>query len=122
MNVHSTLEKYTHLQINLVFTGDSRESLVYDVLQLNVLHTGHLMFQLIRYSKYREYQKFTQADEFDLLGRPHSTVNSTHSTKIYCHRFCCALFCFCCKTRLILDKYTHLQINLVLRETRLEPS
>ncbi|KER28312.1 hypothetical protein T265_04841 [Opisthorchis viverrini] len=28
------LKKYTHLQINLVFTGDSIESLVYDVLQL----------------------------------------------------------------------------------------
>ncbi|KER27022.1 hypothetical protein T265_05853 [Opisthorchis viverrini] len=38
-----TLEKYTHLQINLVFTGDSIESLVYDVLQLDVLHTGRLM-------------------------------------------------------------------------------
>ncbi|KER32632.1 hypothetical protein T265_01319 [Opisthorchis viverrini] len=38
------IEKCTQLQINLVFTGDSSESLVYDVLQLNVLHTGHLMF------------------------------------------------------------------------------
>ncbi|KER27434.1 hypothetical protein T265_13801, partial [Opisthorchis viverrini] len=37
-------EKYTHLQINLVFTRDSTESLIYDVLQLNVLHTGRLMF------------------------------------------------------------------------------
>ncbi|KER21735.1 hypothetical protein T265_15022, partial [Opisthorchis viverrini] len=46
-------EKYTHLQINLVFTRDSTESLVYDILQLNVLHTGHLMFQLARYSRYR---------------------------------------------------------------------
>ncbi|KER27495.1 hypothetical protein T265_13779, partial [Opisthorchis viverrini] len=33
-------EKYTHLQINLVFKKDSTESLVYDILQLNVLHTG----------------------------------------------------------------------------------
>ncbi|KAG5452085.1 hypothetical protein CSKR_111127, partial [Clonorchis sinensis] len=39
-------DKYTHLQINLVFTGDSTESLVYDVLQLNVLHTDCLMVQL----------------------------------------------------------------------------
>ncbi|KAG5451292.1 hypothetical protein CSKR_106576 [Clonorchis sinensis] len=46
-------DKYTHLQINLVFTGDSSESLVYDVRQLNVPHTGHLMFQLVRYSRYR---------------------------------------------------------------------
>ncbi|KER31742.1 hypothetical protein T265_12926, partial [Opisthorchis viverrini] len=47
------IEKYTNLQINLVFTGDSIESLVYDVLQLNVLHTGRLMIQLARYSIYR---------------------------------------------------------------------
>ncbi|KAG5445486.1 hypothetical protein CSKR_100975 [Clonorchis sinensis] len=45
-------DKYTHLQINLVFTGDSSESLVYDVLQLNVLHEGHLMSSLARYSRY----------------------------------------------------------------------
>ncbi|KER33623.1 hypothetical protein T265_00514 [Opisthorchis viverrini] len=35
------------------FMRDSTESLVYDVLQLNVLHTGRLMFQLARYSRYR---------------------------------------------------------------------
>ncbi|KAG5453631.1 hypothetical protein CSKR_111584 [Clonorchis sinensis] len=49
----SACYKYTHLQINLIFTTDSSESLVYDVLQLNVLHTGHFMFQLVRYSRYR---------------------------------------------------------------------
>ncbi|KER34037.1 hypothetical protein T265_00222 [Opisthorchis viverrini] len=47
------LEKYTNLQINLLFTRDSTESLVYDILQMNVLHTGRLMFQLARYSRYR---------------------------------------------------------------------
>ncbi|GAA50187.1 hypothetical protein CLF_104172 [Clonorchis sinensis] len=46
-------DKYTRLKINLVFTGDSIESLDYDVLQLNVLHTWRLMFQLLRYSRYR---------------------------------------------------------------------
>ncbi|KAG5441664.1 hypothetical protein CSKR_103199 [Clonorchis sinensis] len=45
------------LKINLVFTGDSSESLVYDVFQLNVLHTGLLMFQLVRYSRYRKYTR-----------------------------------------------------------------
>ncbi|KER33583.1 hypothetical protein T265_00482 [Opisthorchis viverrini] len=45
-------EKHTHLQINLVFTEDSIGSLVY-VLQLNVPHTGRLMIQLARYSRYR---------------------------------------------------------------------
>ncbi|KAG5445186.1 hypothetical protein CSKR_103361 [Clonorchis sinensis] len=44
-------EKYTHLQITLVFTGDSSESLVYDVFQLNVPHKGRLMFQLVQYSR-----------------------------------------------------------------------
>ncbi|KER26349.1 hypothetical protein T265_06394 [Opisthorchis viverrini] len=38
----TVFEKCTHLRINLVFTGDSIESLVYDILQLNVLHTGRL--------------------------------------------------------------------------------
>ncbi|KAG5450036.1 hypothetical protein CSKR_103272 [Clonorchis sinensis] len=43
--------KYTQLQINLVFTRDSSESLVYGVLPLNVLHTGRLMFQLYIFIK-----------------------------------------------------------------------
>ncbi|KER23916.1 hypothetical protein T265_08283 [Opisthorchis viverrini] len=38
--------------LNLVFTKESTESLVYDILQLNVLHTGRLMFQLARRSRY----------------------------------------------------------------------
>ncbi|KAG5451188.1 hypothetical protein CSKR_102638 [Clonorchis sinensis] len=46
MASYSHFKKYTHLQFNLVFTGDSNESLVYDILQLNVLHKGRLMFQL----------------------------------------------------------------------------
>ncbi|KER27503.1 hypothetical protein T265_13780, partial [Opisthorchis viverrini] len=35
------------LQINLVFTGNSTESFVYNVLRLNVLNTGHLMLRTI---------------------------------------------------------------------------
>ncbi|KER25167.1 hypothetical protein T265_07329 [Opisthorchis viverrini] len=42
-----------YLQINLVFTRDSSESLIYDILQLNVLHTNRLMIQLARYSGFR---------------------------------------------------------------------
>ncbi|KAG5444159.1 hypothetical protein CSKR_101649 [Clonorchis sinensis] len=63
-------EKYTHLQINLVFTGDSSESLVfYAVLQLNVLHTGHLMFQLVRYSKIGIPRSFPdQPNEATFIG------------------------------------------------------
>ncbi|KAG5448781.1 hypothetical protein CSKR_113324 [Clonorchis sinensis] len=52
-------DKYTHLQINLVFTGDSNESLVYDIHQLNVLHKDRLMFQL----KFRQILPF----EFNLV-------------------------------------------------------
>ncbi|KER27960.1 hypothetical protein T265_05085 [Opisthorchis viverrini] len=53
----SVFEKYTHLQINLVFMRDSTESLVYDILQLTVLHTGRLMIQLARYSRYRSLSR-----------------------------------------------------------------
>ncbi|KER30003.1 hypothetical protein T265_03483 [Opisthorchis viverrini] len=38
-------EKHTHLQIDLVFTRDSTESLVYDTLQLKVLHISRFMIQ-----------------------------------------------------------------------------
>ncbi|KER30033.1 hypothetical protein T265_03412 [Opisthorchis viverrini] len=34
-------DKYTHLPSNLVFTGDSTESLEYDILQQNMLYKGH---------------------------------------------------------------------------------
>ncbi|KER22749.1 hypothetical protein T265_14791, partial [Opisthorchis viverrini] len=50
-----THQKYTHLQINLVFTGDSTESLLHDILQLNVLQTGRLMSQLARFLRYRKH-------------------------------------------------------------------
>ncbi|GAA51537.1 hypothetical protein CLF_106349 [Clonorchis sinensis] len=46
-------DKYTHLQIKLVFTGDPAESHVYDIPQLNVLHRGRLVFQLVQYLRYR---------------------------------------------------------------------
>ncbi|KER27932.1 hypothetical protein T265_13692, partial [Opisthorchis viverrini] len=39
--------------IDLVFTRVSSESLVYDVLQLNVLCKGRLTFKLVRFSGYR---------------------------------------------------------------------
>ncbi|KAG5452807.1 hypothetical protein CSKR_110824 [Clonorchis sinensis] len=41
------LGNHTHLHINLAFTGDSIKSLVEDILQPNVLHKDHLMFQLV---------------------------------------------------------------------------
>ncbi|KER22146.1 hypothetical protein T265_09679 [Opisthorchis viverrini] len=51
-----TIDNFTPLQIHLVSTKDSIESLVYDILQLNVLHKGLLMIQLARYSRYRSRQ------------------------------------------------------------------
>ncbi|KAG5441409.1 hypothetical protein CSKR_107687, partial [Clonorchis sinensis] len=58
-------DKHTHLQINLAITGDSSSRLVYSVLQLNVLHTGCLIFQLATYSRYRSiflYSKLLRRD------------------------------------------------------------
>ncbi|KER31096.1 hypothetical protein T265_13036, partial [Opisthorchis viverrini] len=49
----TVFEKQTHFQINLIFTKDSTEPFVYDILQLNVLQTGRLMIHLARYSRYR---------------------------------------------------------------------
>ncbi|KER33216.1 hypothetical protein T265_00904 [Opisthorchis viverrini] len=40
----TVFEKHTHLQIILLFTRDLTESLIYDIRQLNVLHTDCLMF------------------------------------------------------------------------------
>ncbi|KER31471.1 LOW QUALITY PROTEIN: hypothetical protein T265_12961 [Opisthorchis viverrini] len=43
LGAHQTVfYKYTHLQINLVSSRDSTESIVCDILQLNVLHIGRL--------------------------------------------------------------------------------
>ncbi|KER20813.1 hypothetical protein T265_10716 [Opisthorchis viverrini] len=53
-------EKYTDLQINLV--------LVYDFLQLNVLHTGHLTIQLARYSRDRTSYLGSNLDEYTIRG------------------------------------------------------
>ncbi|KAG5441157.1 hypothetical protein CSKR_102747 [Clonorchis sinensis] len=49
----TTSDQYTDLQIDLVFTRDPTESLVYDILQLNVVHTDLLIFQMARYSRDR---------------------------------------------------------------------
>ncbi|KER26958.1 hypothetical protein T265_05867 [Opisthorchis viverrini] len=65
-DVMLSMMKYTPLQINLLFTTDPTESLVYDVLQLNVLHTGRLMFQLARYSRYRRSPKPCEENFVDL--------------------------------------------------------
>ncbi|KER22367.1 hypothetical protein T265_09536 [Opisthorchis viverrini] len=54
-------KKYNRLQINLAFTRDSTESLVYDILQLNVLHPSLSMFQLARYSRYRMVFRYLTA-------------------------------------------------------------
>ncbi|KAG5454301.1 hypothetical protein CSKR_113992, partial [Clonorchis sinensis] len=48
------IKKHTHLPFTLAFTRGSTESPFYDILQMNVLHTGRLMFQLVQYSRYRK--------------------------------------------------------------------
>ncbi|KER20268.1 hypothetical protein T265_11133 [Opisthorchis viverrini] len=48
----SKLEQISHTSINLVFTGDLTKSLVYGVLQLNVLHKDRLIFELVRNTRY----------------------------------------------------------------------
>ncbi|KER34004.1 hypothetical protein T265_00200 [Opisthorchis viverrini] len=46
-------QRYTPLYFALfLFTRDSIESVVYDIVQLDALHEGHLMFQLVQYSRY----------------------------------------------------------------------
>ncbi|KER26134.1 LOW QUALITY PROTEIN: hypothetical protein T265_14065 [Opisthorchis viverrini] len=63
----TVFKNYTNLQINLVFTRESTEPLLYDVLQLNALNTGRLVFQL-RCSRYRSSQSLscrTCACKFD---------------------------------------------------------
>ncbi|KER28511.1 hypothetical protein T265_13559, partial [Opisthorchis viverrini] len=62
----TVFDKHTNLQINLVFTRDSTESLVCDILQLNMLHTGRLMFQLARYSRYRNFARVENVTRSDL--------------------------------------------------------
>ncbi|KER26068.1 hypothetical protein T265_14073, partial [Opisthorchis viverrini] len=74
--VLKVFEKYTHLQINLVFTRDSAESLVYDILQLNVLHTGRLMFQLSRHSRYRKVSENSSTAHDELLLQASQSTNT----------------------------------------------
>ncbi|KER28786.1 hypothetical protein T265_04476 [Opisthorchis viverrini] len=49
-------DECTHSKINLVITGDSSKSLIDDVLQLNVVHTVRIIFQFVRYSRYRRQE------------------------------------------------------------------
>ncbi|KAG5454618.1 hypothetical protein CSKR_106010 [Clonorchis sinensis] len=80
-------DKYTQLQIILVFAGDSSQSLVYDVLQLNVLHTGRLMFQLVVTAKMsREKQKSSfEATGTIKQGKGEQTLICISFTKLNIH-------------------------------------
>ncbi|GAA54773.1 peptidylglycine monooxygenase [Clonorchis sinensis] len=51
-----------YIQLHGFFTGDSSESRVYDILQLNTLHTGRLMLQLV-----------VTAASFDPIYNPEAT-------------------------------------------------
>ncbi|KER33609.1 hypothetical protein T265_12568, partial [Opisthorchis viverrini] len=106
----SILEKYTHLQINLVFTRDSTEPLVYDILQLNVLQTGCPMFRLatrgLRPPVYTQksicghyvFKKENNHGILKLLTKHLKTLRqpTTSFALLWTHQ-----------------KYTHLQINVI---------
>ncbi|KAG5445308.1 hypothetical protein CSKR_105793, partial [Clonorchis sinensis] len=72
------VDNYTHLQINLVFTADSTISLVCDILQLNVLHKGRLMFQLVPYSR---YQSVSEGGGLVVICRKHFEALSPPSSQ-----------------------------------------
>ncbi|KAG5446434.1 hypothetical protein CSKR_105418 [Clonorchis sinensis] len=46
------IDKYTHFQINLIFIGNSTESLIYAIVQLNVLHKGISVSTMLEISQY----------------------------------------------------------------------
>ncbi|GAA47263.1 hypothetical protein CLF_100148 [Clonorchis sinensis] len=50
----SSLRQIHLFENQLTFMGDLSESIVYEILQQKVLHKDHLMFQLVRYSRYRK--------------------------------------------------------------------
>ncbi|KAG5453166.1 hypothetical protein CSKR_106996 [Clonorchis sinensis] len=98
------LSKYPHLHINLVFAGDP--TLVYDgLLQLNVLHQAALCFNWSCDCKnvhlWRKILQETAWLDWEACFREKTNQQ---------------------KTPLSSEKYTRLQIDLVLRETHLEPS
>ncbi|KAG5453040.1 hypothetical protein CSKR_107546 [Clonorchis sinensis] len=51
-----TLQKYfgacVRLHIDSIFIGNLTETFVYCGLQLNMLHKDHLMYPMVRYSRY----------------------------------------------------------------------
>ncbi|KER30946.1 hypothetical protein T265_02756 [Opisthorchis viverrini] len=52
-NVSSTHEETSSVRSLVGTSSLPARTTVYDILQLNVLHTGRLMFQLAQYSRYR---------------------------------------------------------------------
>ncbi|KAG5454007.1 hypothetical protein CSKR_102078 [Clonorchis sinensis] len=55
-------------QHNLVLSGDSSEPLVYDVLQLNMLRTGRLMFHLVAENSSTAHDRFRPSGRRSLRG------------------------------------------------------
>ncbi|KAG5441999.1 hypothetical protein CSKR_106962 [Clonorchis sinensis] len=76
-------DRYTHLQINLVFTEGSGESLVYDILQLSLLHAGHLVVHLVRFSRYRTKPLVNDNLRLNVLQKGHLTF---HLVRYSVHR------------------------------------
>ncbi|KAG5450097.1 hypothetical protein CSKR_102234 [Clonorchis sinensis] len=102
-NMLDLFRQLRYLQIYLVSTIGSAESLVHNILQMNVLNKGRRMCQLVRYS--RDRGTFSQKK---LLTRsPRVSID---------------LISYLIPNWTDFDKYTHLLIGLLLRETHLEPS
>ncbi|KER29235.1 hypothetical protein T265_04083 [Opisthorchis viverrini] len=81
--------RYTLMQIRLVFTGDSPESLV------NMLHKGRLLFQLVGYSRYRKIHSNSAesliCDVFKQLNVLHQATSCFTCYNIRCRDKCIVL-------------------------------
>ncbi|KAG5447103.1 hypothetical protein CSKR_107603 [Clonorchis sinensis] len=93
------------LNFGLVFAKGSTESLVYDILQLSVLHTGRLMFQLLRYLRYCIAGNYSTAHE---RFRPSWDSSAKRNLRGFVK-----LVFYMNPNWADFDKYTHLHINLV---------
>ncbi|KER33580.1 LOW QUALITY PROTEIN: hypothetical protein T265_12605 [Opisthorchis viverrini] len=109
--LNSLFEKYTHLQINLVFTRDLSESLVCDILQLIVLHTGRLMTR----HDIRDYI-FTKETTHNVAKNSPTAHDqfrpSWGSSGRRRPRFCCNLMFYLNSNWTVFEKYTHLLLRV----------
>ncbi|KER23578.1 hypothetical protein T265_08570 [Opisthorchis viverrini] len=92
-------------QIDLVFTRDSGESLVYDILQLKVLHTGRPMFQLHIFIKETTHKVAENSPTAHDLFRPFTSGSGGRRSS----RISVNLMIYLNPNRTVLENNTHLQ-------------